>query len=210
MHINRVVVVDDHELILAGISDILARKFSIDEMILLKDSGSVITTLENRSFDLYILDLELDDISGFEIVEMILRQNPKAKIIICTMHEEVWYINRLLSSGAKGILLKKSSFETLEYAVLTVMAGGDYLCPRFQKLNEQISERKKKNNYQLTPTEKIVLKHIAEGKTSKEIAAQMYVTVDTIEAHRKNIFVKLGVRNVAQLVSVAIRLHLVD
>lgn len=210
MNIKSVLVVDDHELILVGIRDILERKFLIDEMILLNNSGSVITTIENRSFDLYILDLELDEISGFEIIEMILKKDPKAKIIICTMHEEVWYINRLLSSGAKGILLKKSSFETLEHAVLAVMDGGEYLCPRFQKLNEQISERNKKKNYNLTPTEKIVLKYIVEGKTSKEIAAQMFVTVDTIEAHRKNIFVKLGVRNAAQLVAAAIRLHLVD
>jgi len=212
MRINSVLIADDHELVLTGVSKILNDRFSIDEICMFTQPQDVISIIKKRPFDLYILDIEMGEVSGFDLIEIIQNRYPNARILICTMHEEIWYINRLLTSKVKGVLLKRSSWEMLEQAVITVMEGKQFLCPRFLQIKEiqESQKQAQKKNYQLTPTERTVLKHIVDGYKSKEIADLLFVTEDTIEGHRKNLFAKLGTRNVAQLVAAAIRLHLVD
>ena len=212
LHIGSILIADDHELILAGIHHILIQSFSIDEISMFTTSKEVLSSIEEKSFELYILDIEMGDVSGFELIRQIRKKNMGAKILICTMHEEVWYVNQLLDMDVTGIMLKKSTLEHLKHAVTAVMSNEKYLCPRFQKISKSLvpKTRFKSKNYQLTPTERIVLKYIVEGYKSREIAEAMFVTEDAIEAHRKNLFLKLNARNVAQLVSIAIRQHLVD
>lgn len=207
MEINRILIADDHGLILTGIREILENAFTVNYICALSDPKEVSAEAAKRDYDLYILDLEYRDMSGFELIKEVRKKHTESKIIICTMHEEVWNANRLVDMDVDGIVLKKSACEYLKEAVTSVLNNKKYYCPRFKHLSEQTSSyrrRVKNKNSQLTRQELQVLKYIAKGYTSKEIADIFSVTDDTIEAHRKNMFIKLEAKNVAHLVSIAI------
>lgn len=213
MKIKSILIADDHELIMVGINSILKEHFTIDEIVMLTNPQDVIDQVDKRLFDLYILDLEFKDITGFSLIKHIRKKDPNAKIIVNTMHEEIWNVNQLLELGTNAIILKRSSGEYLKHAVTAVMKNKQFLCPKFEKLKEKYAiyrKRVKSKNSQLTQTEQIVLKYIVEGYTSKAIAEALSVSEDAIEAHRKNLFIKLEARNVAHLVSIAIRQQLVE
>lgn len=213
MKIGRVLIADDHELIIDGISSLLQESFVIDSLKTFTNPENIFDELKTGIFDLYILDLEFKEMTGFEVIKAIRDQQPEARIIIVTMHEEIWNIKHLLKLDVDGIVLKKESRIYLNQAVVAVMNGERFLCPRFEKLVKRSSTSKrlsKVKNSLPSASELNVLKYITEGYSSKEIATLLSVTEDTIEAHRKSLFVKLDARNVAHLVSIAIRQRLVE
>lgn len=213
LHIGTVFIADDHELVLLGLTRLLEKTFSIDVLTALSSTQDIIVALEANKYDLYIIDLEFVDLSGFEIIRKLRVANPDAKIIVCTMHEELWTVKDLLSLSINGLVQKRSSLQYLVSAVQTVMQGKEFLCPRF-------SELKKKNDFYVqnltsktaifTKTEQKVIELIVKGYATKKIAKILSVSDNTIESHRRSIFIKLNVKNVAQLVSVAITHRLVD
>ena len=213
MKIGKILIADDHELVIDGIRNLLHENFIIDDIRTFTESENILDAVKKETFDLYILDLEFKGMSGFELIESIRKEDPYARIIVVTMHEEIWNINHLLKLKVDGIVLKKESREYLCKAVVSVMNNNHFLCPRFDKLSRRSTVIKilnKTKNSRPTQSELSVLKYIAEGYSSKEIAACLSVTEDTIEAHRKNLFVKLEAKNVAHLASIAIRQRLVE
>lgn len=210
---KNVLVADDHELIIKGICDILNEKFSIDNVITFTNPEKILEAVKEQTFDLYILDLEFQEMSGFDLIEQIRKKYSNAKIIVVTMHEEIWNANRLFELDVNGIVLKKASSAYLAEAIEAVMDNKQFLCPKFEKLKERniaYKKRKKSKDSQPSPSELVVLKYLAEGYTSKQIAKTLCVTEDTIEAHRKSLFVKLEARNAAHLASIAIRQRLIE
>lgn len=211
--IGSVLLADDHDVIMKGIHQILINHFHVDEIVMLKDSEEVLDAIQKRQFDLYILDLEFNEMSGYKFITEIRTLYPDAKIIINTVHEEIWYINDLLKMDVDGIVAKKSSEQYLQNCIEDVVNGKRFLCPRLAEVKDRCSSYNKKirsKSSQITPTELQVLRYIDKGLTSKEIASQMCVSENTIETHRKNLILKLNVTNVAQLVSVAIRHRLIE
>lgn len=213
LFIEKILIADDHELIMMGTSTILRESFDIGEIVMLTSPEEVINLVNTRNFDVYILDLEFKESSGFNLVKQIRKKHADARIIINTMHEEIWNVNQLLELNVNGIILKRSSREHLTQAVVVAMQNKQFLCPRFEELKGKCPDYKQKlrtKNSCLTKTETRVLKYIVEGHTSKSIADTMHVSEDTIEVHRKNLFIKLEAKNVAHLVSIAIRQRLVE
>lgn len=208
-----VLVADDHELIIKGICNTLNEQFCIDHIATFTDPGEIADIVKEQSFDLYILDLEFQKMSGFDLIKQIRKKYSDAKIIVVTMHDEIWNVNHLFELEVNGIILKKASSTYLVKAIETVMDNRQFLCPKFEKLKERntaYKKRKKSKGSQPSQSELAVLKYIADGHTSKQIATTLCVTEDTIEAHRKSLFVKLEARNVAHLVSIAIRQRLIE
>lgn len=208
-----ILLVDDHELILDGLSQILKKAFARGEIIGFSNALQVFDEIKRGTYDLYIIDLQLKEMSGFELITAIRTAQPNARIIVATMHEEVWTINRLAEMNVDGIVLKSSASGHIVQAVNTVLSGDRYLCPRFSHLKNQyvskyMSRTKKKTP--LTAQEKLILKYIVDGQTSREMAETLSLSENTIETHRKNLFVKLDVRNAAQLVSVALSTGIVN
>lgn len=211
--IGKVLVADDHELVIKGICNILNEKFKIGEIKEFTDPELVLGEIKKGPFDLYILDIEFEGMSGFDLITQIREMHHDAKIIVITMHDELWNVKHLLSLNVDGILLKKSSGIYLETAVKAVINNEIFLCPIFTKLKKRnmvYIKKQKNDNCAPTQAELVVLKHIVQGFSSKEISEALGVSENTIEAHRKNLFVKLEARNVAHLVSIAIRHHLVE
>lgn len=209
----KVLVADDHELILTSICSILVNKFSInsDNISVFTSSGQVLDEIKNTKYDLYILDLEFQGLSGFDLIQSIREKDCAARIIICTMHQEVWNINRLLEADVNGVILKNSANIYLEQAINCVTKGGKFLCPKFKEIQYKSQAYKNKiKKHVLTDREKEVLKLVVDGYSSKEIATLLDISENGVEKHRKNLFLKLDVENVVQLVRVAIYHRLIE
>lgn len=196
----KIAVVDDHDLVREGMNAILVgsgandvEKFSTaHELIARLDAGT--------SFDFYIIDLELPDLDGFVLIEMIRARNPVSHIIVSTVHDEIWTLRKLLARDVNAIIYKSGDGNEIVTAINEIIKGRNYYC------EEVVKSLKAAGDSSLHPTtrELEVLYQIAQGKTSREIAAAMFVSDNTIEAHRKALFSKLGAVNVADLIVKAI------
>lgn len=208
-----ILLVDDHELVLDGLTRVLETAFVYGEIVGFSDALLVCDEIKREKYDLYIIDLQLKEMSGFELIAAIRTIHPSARIIVATMHEEMWTVNRLMEMEVDGIVLKSSASEHIVQAATSVLSGERYLCPRFCRLKSKyistyMSRTRRKTS--LTPQEKLILKYIVDGQTSREMAEALSLSENTIETHRKNLFVKLDVRNAAQLVSVALSTGIVN
>lgn len=179
-----------------------------DTIVTSLSGDDAIRQIESRSFDLCILDIELPGCSGFELIERIRTLAPDTRIIVYTMHEELWTIRRLRESGALAVVSKSSGVEELRRALSHVIAGESYLDNRLQKLCRR-AEHESEGIASLSRRETEVLQAIVKGYNTNEIANLLCLSDNTIETHRRNLFAKLDVHNVAELVVQAIRLGLV-
>ena len=196
----KIAVVDDHELIREGINTILTNngatcvdKFcTATELVASMDAG--------QSYDFYIIDLELPDLDGFVLIEMIRARNPVAHIIVSTVHDEIWTLRKLLAREVNAIIYKSGGGNDIVTAINEILKGNNYYCEAVGKTLNAAGD----NSLHPSARELEVLYQIAQGKTSREIAAAMFVSDNTIEAHRKSLFTKLGAVNVADLIVKAI------
>lgn len=214
-NINRVLVADDHPLITEQIKNILQQYYTINDLLVFNKSEDIINQINNE-IDLYILDLEFKNLSGFDLVKIIRRKNNGAKIIINTMHDQVWTISQLQQLDVNAIVLKselKPSALLFRVAIDNVMDHLYYYSPSIVELQSRINKYRtglKNKQSVLSNAELAVLKHIVEGHTSKEIGSLLHIAEDTVEGHRKNIFLKLEAKNVAHLVSITFRNRLLE
>lgn len=210
---HTVLLVDDHELILNGLIRVLECSPICGNISGFCNAQLAVSEIKRRKFDIYIIDIQLKEMSGFELISAIRHIHPYARIIVVTMHEEIWTINRLMEIDVDGIVLKSSASEHIIQAVNSTLKENHYLCPHFNKLKNQYGAKhicKTKRNITLTTQEKLVLKYIIEGLTSRQMAEMLSLSENTIETHRKNLFIKLDVRNVAQLVAIALHTGIVN
>ncbi len=194
-----VAVVDDHALILEGFKSLM-QGCNAKDVETFGCAADLISAMGHRSFDIYIIDIGLPDIDGFELIDKIRARDAGARIIVNTIHEEIWLLRRMLDKDVNAIMFKSTDFMQMISAITAVMGGEQYFCPgvkkkisRFRQKIEHPSER-----------ETDILKAIAGGYTSKEIATRLFISENTVEAHRKRLFVKLGARNIADLIVKAI------
>lgn len=208
-----ILLVDDHELILDGLGQVLENAFVSCEVVRFSNALLACDEIEKEKYDLHIIDLQLKEMSGFELMQTIRKHDANARIIVSTMHEEIWNVNRLVEMDVDGIVLKSSAALHIVKAVQSVLSGDRYFCPRFSHVKNlyasQCSSRLKRR-VTLTSQEKHILEYIVNGDTTREMSKKLSLSENTIETHRKNLFLKLGVRNVAQLVSVALHAGLVS
>ena len=167
-------------------------------------SGSdALMTLSKQPYDLYIVDLELPDMTGFELMERIRKESPRAKIIAHTMHDELWYYRKLEASGVDGIVYKSASSDQIVQATKIVMDGGRYLCDKAQEQRKN-RHRTLRKDQELSERELHVLHCIAAGKNTSEIADELCISVNTVETHRRHLNEKLDATNVATLIMHAV------
>lgn len=201
-----VLLVDDHALILQGIKYIVDEIPGIGEVCTASSGSEAITLMKNKTFDVCLLDIELPDLSGFELLEIIRNKCPESRIIINTMHEEMWVVKKLIQMGVEGVILKSADTNEIKTALECVLKGENYFCNEFNKIKKRLRLKGDTSDYQalLTNRELDVLKAIAAGMQTKEIAESLHVSVNTVESHRKSLFSKFEVRNAVELVVKAI------
>ena len=201
-----VLLVDDHALILQGIKFIVDGMSGVGEVCTASSAAEAIALIKEKSFCVCLLDIELPDLSGFELLEIIRDRCPDSRIIVNTMHEETWVVKRLLQIGVDGVILKSADTDEIKNALGCVLKGEKYFCNGFKKIRKRLRFSIDTPDYQslLTNREIDVLKAIASGMQTKEIAERLHVSVNTVETHRKSLFMKFEVRNAVELVLKAI------
>ena len=201
-----VLLVDDHALILQGIKFIVDGMSGVGEVCTASSAAEAIALIKEKSFCVCLLDIELPDLSGFELLEIIRERCPGSRIIVNTMHEETWIVKKLLRMGVDGVILKSADTNEIRNALESVLRGEKYFCEDFNKIRKRLRFSINAPDYRslLTNREIDVLKAIASGMQTKEIAERLHVSVNTVETHRKSLFMKFEVRNAVELVLKAI------
>lgn len=201
----RVLLVDDHDLVLQGLKRIL--EFAVPEikMICKASSGKeALSLIDIQPFELFLLDVELPDISGIDLIASIRKKQPKARIMVNTMHEEIWFVRSLLQCNPDAILFKSIDSRQVIDAVHAVLQGKKYFCPYVERVRMQLRSQEKSCKNELTLRELDVLKLLSEGKSTQEIAQELCVSANTVDTHRRHLMEKLDARNVVDLVVIAI------
>lgn len=201
----RILLVDDHDLVLQGLKRIVECSLPEIKNVCTASSGYEVGLLAaSQHFDLFVLDMELPDVSGLELISTLRNLDPQTCILVNTMHEEIWYIKNLLQCGVNGILFKSTDSGKITEAIRRVLAGETYYCPYAEHVRTQMKRLEEKRPEDLTLRELDVLKRISEGKNTQEIARELCVSTNTVDTHRRHLMEKMGARNVADLIMTAI------
>lgn len=201
----RILLVDDHDLVLQGLKRIVECSLPEIKNVCTASSGQeALLLIASQRFNLFVLDMELPDISGMDIIVRIREKDPQARIIVNTMHEEIWLIKNLIQCSVDGILFKSIDSTKIAEAIRRVLDGETYYCPYAEHVRAQMKRSDEGRREELTLRELDVLKRISEGKNTQEIAQELCVSTNTVDTHRRHLMDKLDARNVADLIMTAI------
>lgn len=201
----RILLVDDHDLVLQGLKRIVESSLPEIKAVCTASSGQeALLLVASQRFNLFLLDMELPDMSGMELISHIRKRDPKAHIIVNTVHEEIWFIKNLIQSNVDGILFKSIDSNKITEAIRRVLDGNKYYCSYAEQVRIQMKRSEEGRKEELTLRELDVLKRISEGKNTQEIASELCVSPNTVDTHRRHLMEKLGARNVADLIMTAI------
>lgn len=193
---TRVLIVDDHPMVAEGIQSLLESYDDIAVVGTLGNGQEAVDRVNELAPDVILLDLNMPGLSGLSASEMILEERPETRILILSMHDSPEYISTALSHGARGYILKDVPTDEIKIAIETVMSGGEYLCTGAKRaLEPKISDGREA----LTGREQTILLELAQGRSNKEVAKALDISVRTVETHRKNIKRKLGISSTAGL-----------
>ncbi|WP_425093278.1 response regulator [Tropicimonas sp. S265A] len=197
----RVLIVDDHPMVAEGIEAILESYEDLQVVGTLSSGRELIEKLADFNPDVVLLDLNMPDIGGLSATEMVLERTPEMRIVILSMHDSPEYISTALSHGARGYILKDVPTEEIRTAITAVMAGQTYLCTG---ATASLKPSTADGREPLTQREQTILLQLASGKSNKEVALTLDISVRTVETHRKNIKRKLGISSTAGLTRYAL------
>lgn len=213
---HKILIADDHAMVRDGVKNLIRQN---KDLVLIGEAVNGNQTLElyeSLNPDLLILDISMPDINGMEVSRAILSKNPKANIIILSMYDDEDYISRCLEYGVKGYVVKNESGSELDYAIKSVLQGKNYFSRQaqdviFKKYSQNVTKKKQReNSVKLTRREIEIVKLIAEGLTSQQMADKLFISPRTVETHRANLMKKVGVKNAVELVKKAQQLDLLQ
>lgn len=208
----KIAVAEDHSIVVEGIKTILSTSSDIQYVGCANKGSDLLHLLQTKTPDVLILDLNLGGENGFDILEKIKEQFATLKVIILTMYNEPAFVRKAKSLGANAYLLKNYSSDELLQVISSINDGV------FQTSREIVLAKENDNTFnssfsvisQLSPKEKEIIKHVANGLSSKEIAENLFISVHTVDTHRRNLLKKLNLNNTASLVGFAYENNIID
>lgn len=209
----RTLIADDHALVRAGIRALVEK---IKGMTVVAEAGKgseASQLISELRPDLVLLDITMPDGSGFDVLQYVSKNFPETRVIVLTVHEAGEYAIRALREGAAGFLPKSAASTELEQAIQTVLQGETYISPETSRktlLEYGKGVTKRDQLETLSPRQREVLRLIAEGRTTKQIAQTLVISVKTVETHRAQLMERLGIHDVAGLVRYAIIVGLIE
>lgn len=212
----RIMIADDHPLVRSGLRALLERDGEFQVIAEAADGYEAIDLAVLHKPDVILLDVGMPRLSGPDAAQSISQKLPAVRIVMLSMHSDEAYVLRALKAGARGYLLKASPEADVIAAIRAVAAGNAYFSPSITKLlvEEYVVEARRRgveDSYDLLSTrEKEILQLLASGKTNREIADLLFISVATVETHRNNIFQKLHLHNLAELILYAVRKGLIS
>lgn len=203
----KVYIVDDHSVVIEGIKSVLQNENNIEVIGFATSAEKCLQFFEIHTANVILMDISLPDLDGIELCKLILQQHSQIKILGLSTFEQGTYIKKMMESGASGYLLKNSSKQEIIEAIKTVNSGGTYLCFEAGRALKKANEEQSKMPT-LTKREKEVLQKISEGLTNIQISEKLFISIDTVDSHRKNLYSKLNVKNTAMLIKYALENNL--
>jgi len=213
---TRVMIADDHPLVRSGLRVLLEREGEFQVVAEAADGYEAIDLAALHKPDVILLDVGMPRLSGPDAAICISQKVPGVRIVMVSMHSDEAYVLRALKAGARGYLLKASPEADVLAAVRAVAAGNAYFSPSITKLlvEEYVLEARRRgvdDSYDLLSVrEKEILLLLASGKSNRDIADQLHISVATVETHRNNVFQKLHLHNLAELILYAVRKGLIS
>lgn len=211
MRKTRVLLADDHQLMRSGVRLMLERETDLAVVGEARDGREAVALVKSLKPEVVVMDIGMPNLNGIEAARQMTEENPQLAIVMVSMHSDESYVLRALKAGARGYLLKDSAEADLIKAVHAVAGGKSFFSPAVSKLLLDDYVRKLKRSgtedaYDLlTPREREVLQLIAEGKSNKDIANLLNLSVYTVESHRANLMEKLNLKGLPELILYAVR-----
>jgi DNA-binding NarL/FixJ family response regulator len=211
---TRILLADDHEVVRSGLRMVLDSVPDLEVVAEAGDGAEAVETALAEGVDLAVLDVSMPRMTGLQAALELTRREPKMRVLMLSMHDDERYFFEALKAGASGYVLKTAANRDLIEACRAAMRGEPFLYPAaVTALIRDYLERARRGEETpedpLSPRELEVVKLIAEGLTSEEIAAQLFISKKTVDRHRANVLEKLGMRNRVELTRYAIRRGLV-
>lgn len=208
---TRIVIADDHVILLQGIKRLLESESGYEIVGEANDGREAVQLVRRLMPDIAVLDISMPGLNGLDAARRITRASPNTKTILLTVHRENPYVLEAMDAGVQGYVLKTQTASDLRMAVKEVSAGRVYLSPGISKIViDAFRHREAPETDPLTLREREVLQLIAEGKTTKQVAKRLGISVKTAESHRTRLMSKLAIHNTAGLVHYAIRRGLIN
>ncbi len=207
----KILLADDHVVMRRGIRALLERRPDFQVVAEAGDGREALQMAEAHSPDVVVADIAMPNLNGIEAARQIAQRWPHIAIVILSMHSDESYVLRALKAGARGYLLKDSPESDLINAILAVNAGKAFFSPSISKMlvedyMRQLQQRGADDSYELlTSREREVLQLLAEGKSNKDVATMLNLSLHTVETHRSNILQKLNLHGTPELILYAIR-----
>ena len=206
----RIVMADDHPVVRQGLRQMIEADKALSIVAEAGDGQTAFALIEQHWPDVAVLDIDMPQMDGFAVVRAMQRKNLAVEVVFLTMHSEEEIFQAAMDLGVKGYVLKDSAVTDIVQSIKTVAAGRPYLSPALSAL---LLDRRRRADvlgaeqlglHDLSPMERRVLKSIADNKSSKEIAAELFISPRTVETHRANICKKLNLHGSLALVKFAL------
>jgi two-component system, NarL family, response regulator NreC len=207
----RILLADDHTVVRKGLRLLLENQPGFQVLAEAADGRAAVALAEQHAPDVVVMDLAMPTLNGIEAARQLTSRLPRTAVVFLSMHSDESYVLKALKAGARGYLLKDSAEHDLIQAVRAVAEGKSFFSPAISKMMmedymRELQERQVEDTYELLTTrEREVLQLLAEGKSNKEVAAILNLSLYTVETHRGNILQKLNLHSGAELILYAIR-----
>lgn len=205
----KVAITDDHPLLLEGLKNILGNSETIDVVDCFKDVSEMNAGLEKQSIDILLLDINLLDTNGIELIKPLRKKYKNLQIIMLSVHNEFPVINSTLTEGALGYIQKNASITEILEGITTVYQGKQFLCSQTKSILEKKSPNELNQVPKLTRREKEILAEAAKGLTTNQMAQKLFISPHTVESHRKNVIEKFKTSNLSSAIKLAIEYGLI-
>ena len=207
----RVLLADDHTVIRAGLRALLERRPDLEVVGEAENGRQAVEMTSSLGPDVVVMDIGMPGLNGIEATRQIAKGQPAGAVVILSMHSDETYVMRALNAGARAYLLKDSAEADLLRAIQAVSQGKSFFSPKISRILAEdyvrlLQQKGAQDSYELlTGREREILQLLAEGKTNKEVAAVLNLSLYTVETHRGNILQKLNLHSSAELVLYAVR-----
>jgi two-component system, NarL family, response regulator NreC len=207
----RILLADDHTIIRSGLRLLLEQQPDFKVVAEAGDGREAVELVSRHHPEVTVLDIGMPQLNGIEATQQIVSREPRTQVVILSMHSDEGYVLRALKAGARAYILKNSADADLIRAVRSVSEGKSFFSPVISKMLledyiRQIRDKEVEDSYDLlTPREREILQLLAEGKTNKEVAKILHLSLYTVETHRGNILEKLNLHGVPELILYAVR-----
>lgn len=202
---TKLFIVDDHFMVIEGIQSLLKNEKEIEWMGHATNAASCLAFLQKQLPDVILMDINLPDMSGIELCKEVKEKYPSVFVIGLSTFNQYSLIEKMMDGGASGYLLKNATREEIMEAIQTVLKNRTY----FSREAAQTMRKDDSIKIVLTRREKEVLELIADGMTNNEIALKLFISVTTVDTHRKNLLAKFEARNIASLVKMAVQMKFI-